>query len=268
MIPRIIHYCWFGKGEMPDNIKICMESWRQHCSGWQIMRWDETNSQIDVQFAKDAYLHQKWAYVSDYIRFVALYQHGGIYLDTDMLLTKPLDEFLSHRLFIGRFDEVSAGWGIIGAEKNSEWCSQCIEYYRDLKFDVVSPQINTIIITQLLYPYGFKEENITQNLSNGMVVYNSEWFYPIPCTEKFTLDDIEQYCTKNTHAVHLWNCSWQSEITMLAEGKWREGLPLAWKRIKRTPFLPARYYLKLVKYTLICMHLYPRKFSIHKKHTK
>ena len=100
MIPKIIHYCWYGRGEKSAAIQMCIESWRKYCPDYEIKEWNEDNSPMHIKWMHDAYKHQKYAFVADYARFYALHQDGGIYMDTDMLLVKPIDEFLKNSMFM------------------------------------------------------------------------------------------------------------------------------------------------------------------------
>lgn len=250
MIPRIIHYCWFGQGEYSPEIKMCLNSWKKFCVGWDICLWNENNSPMDVPWVRDAYKHQKYAFMADYIRFWALYNYGGVYLDTDMLLVKPLNPFLEDDVFLGREDAYNASMGIIGSIKGSEFCKMCLGFYDSSVFNLVSIPIITRLITPQLFQFGYLEEDTTQRLSNGVVVYESNIFYPIHYTTSFELSEIGKYVKSNTVGVHLWNKSWRDEIQMMASGEYREGFHLAWKRILRTPVLPFRYYKKVIKYLL------------------
>lgn len=253
MIPKTIHYCWFGRGKLSPEIEMCIASWRKYCPDYEIKEWNEDNSPMDIAWVRDAYKHQKYAFVADYMRFWALYSIGGIYMDTDMLLVKPLDGFMEHKCFLGREDAFNASMGIIGAEKGDAFCKKCLEHYDSTAFNMVSPPIITRFITPLLHQYGLTEEDATQRLSNGIVVYQSEWFYPIHYSEKFELTDICHYLTPNTVGVHLWNKSWKDEIQMLAAGEYKQGFKLVKERIWRTPFLPLKYYKKVIKYMLYWM---------------
>ena len=222
----------------------------------------------------DAYRHQKYAFVADYMRFYVLYHHGGIYMDTDMLLIKPIDALLNDTAFVGREDVYNISMGIVGAEKGSTFCSMCLELYDSTKFNMAQPPIITRFITPHLFQYGFTEEDTTQHLSNGLVVYQSSYFYPIHYSQSFDLDDIIPRSTQEsrhnnpagnyggfvkegvpTYAIHLWNKSWVDEIKLLADGRYKEGFSLAWKRFKRTPILPFKYWKKVVKYAFYyCFH--------------
>ena len=94
-IPKIIHYCWFGNNELFPLAKHCIESWKRYCPEYEIICWDENNFNVNSnQFVKEAYECQSWAFVSDYVRLYALYQHGGIYMDADFELIRPIDELV------------------------------------------------------------------------------------------------------------------------------------------------------------------------------
>ena len=247
MIPKIIHYCWYGCSEMPDQIKATIESWKVQCPDYEIKRWDEDNSP-KVKYLHDALKHQKWAFAADYMRFYALYYEGGVYMDTDMYLIKPIDQFLEHSSFVGREDKYNAAMGIIGMQKGDQLAKFCIDYYDKKGFDLVHPIVVTRLVTPELFQYGYIEADETQYLTNGLVVYQSDYFYPIHYTHKKPFDEIFSAATPNTYGIH-WGCgSWGDEFGLLGQGKYKEGFTMACSRIKRNPFLPLRYYMKLVKY--------------------
>lgn len=249
MIPKTIHYCWFG-GEVPAAVKMCIASWRKYCPDWQFRRWDESCAPIDIPFVKEALRHKRYAFAADYTRFHALYYEGGIYLDTDMLLIRPLDGFLDNNMFLGREDASNASMGIIGCQKGNELCRQCLDIYENTKFNVVSPPIITRLITPLLQRNGLTETDTCQTLDNNIVVYSSDYFYPIHYSASYNIDKVMEYATQNTYAIHLWSHSWKDELQMLAAGQYKEGFEAAWKHIRHTPILPARYWAKLAKYSL------------------
>lgn len=248
MIPKIIHYCWFGYGELSPIIIRCMDSWKKYCPDYEIKRWDEDNAPMSIPWVRDAYKHKKYAFVADYVRFYALYNEGGIYLDTDMLLVDSIDKFINNNAFLGREDAYNASMGIIGAELGSEFCKMCLDYYDSTKFSIVSPPIVTRFISPLLFKFGFVEKDVTQLLSNNLVVYKSDYFYPIHYTTKFKLDDIQKYVTSDTHAIHLWNKSWMDEFYLLEQKDYYKGFRLIGERLMRTPILPLKYYKKVFKY--------------------
>ena len=102
MIPKVIHYCWFGKNELPEDAKRCIASWKKFCPDYEIIEWNETNYDVRKnKYMSDAYDEKKWAFVSDYARIDIIYNYGGIYLDTDVELLRPLDELLKDKMFCG-----------------------------------------------------------------------------------------------------------------------------------------------------------------------
>ena len=247
MIPKIIHYCWFGRGKMSSEIEMCIDSWRKYCPDYVIKCWNEDNSPMDHPWIKEAYRHQKWAFVADYMRFYALYHEGGVYMDTDMLLVRPIDEFLNDKCFLGREDAQLANMAIMGAEKGNDFVKECIDLYERSKFNLVKPQVITDFITPLLKQYGFVEEDTTQLLTNGLKVYKTDYFYPIPAGQSFLLEEVLQYAKSDTYGIHLWNISWSDEISILQHREIKKGLSLVWQRFKRTPNLPLAYWLNVVR---------------------
>ena len=102
MIPKIIHYCWFGGNPLPDLAVKCIDSWKKYCPDYEIKRWDESNFNLNCcDYVKEAYRAKKWAFVSDYARFKVLYDEGGLYFDTDVELIKPIDDILARGPFMG-----------------------------------------------------------------------------------------------------------------------------------------------------------------------
>lgn len=261
-IPKMLHYCWFGQSPLPENIQQCIDSWHQYCPEYKIIQWDETNSPINIPFIKDALHHKKYAFAADYTRFYALHTFGGIYLDTDMLLLRPLDSLLNHQAFAGREDETNVNFAIIGCKKGNSFSKECLSIYDNLTFDLMSPPIITRLITPILKKYGLSETDENQTLSNNLEIYKSDYFYPIHYTqiqELVNLDTIDQYTTQNTIAVHLWNKSWKDEFHYLANNEYKKGFKIVRQRILRNPLLPIKYYKKLIKYVLIYLNIYPSK---------
>ena len=120
MIPKIIHYCWFGRGEMPSLAKKCIASWKKYLPEYKVKQWNEDNFDLNLYpYVAEAYAQRKFAFVTDVVRLYALYTEGGIYMDTDVEVLKPLDEFLRHPAFSGFEDEKNVPTGIMGAEKGS-----------------------------------------------------------------------------------------------------------------------------------------------------
>ena len=127
MIPKIIHYCWFGGNELPESVRKCIESWKKYCPDFVIKEWNESNYDVTkLPFMKDAYEAKKYAFVSDYARLDIIYQHGGIYLDTDVELIKPLDDrLLDTTCFMGMETPGTVATGLgFGAIKGHSFIKQ------------------------------------------------------------------------------------------------------------------------------------------------
>ena len=108
MIPKIIHYCWFGGKPLPELAQKCIASWKKYCPDYEIKEWNESNFNLNsCDYVREAYEAKKWAFITDYVRLYAMVTEGGIYMDTDVEVIKPLDPFLKHKAFSGFEDEVS-----------------------------------------------------------------------------------------------------------------------------------------------------------------
>ena len=174
MIPKIIHYIWVGGKEKPADIKRCMDTWKKHLEGYKVIEWNESNFDIEQHpFVKAVYEAKKWAYVSDYIRAYAIYNYGGIYLDTDILLLDNFDDFLNHRAFVGFENPNYPFTAAFGAEKGHPLVKDMLDYYDELDtyhFDFKNN--NTISVSDILInKYGCKVGNMYQILKEGIAVY-------------------------------------------------------------------------------------------------
>lgn len=194
MIPKIIHYCWFGGNEKSEFILHCMASWEIYLPDYEIVEWNETNFNINANvFTKEAYSKKKWAFVSDYVRAYALYNFGGIYLDTDVEIRRNLDVFLSHGAFSGFEEPKLAFTALWGAEKGHNWPKKIIDYYD--KLQTFEERTNTQIISDFLVEY-YKVDSLNdkfQKLEGEIYIYPSVFF----CL------DIE-----SSYAVHHFEGSW------------------------------------------------------------
>lgn len=178
---KILHCVWLGHGEKSDKIKKCMNSWREHMPDWTIKEWNEDNFNLDYnKFTRQSYDAKKYAFTSDVIRLYALYTEGGLYMDTDVEVFKPLDEFLNEPAFTG-FESI--GYPVcatMGAEKGNPLIKELLDYYNDKEFivydDWTKYTTNTCIISDILGSKGIdRQRNEIQSIEN-ITVYPKEYF--------------------------------------------------------------------------------------------
>lgn len=205
MIPKIIHYIWLGGKPLPKIAEKCIKSWKKYCPDYEIKRWDETNLDIDkYQFAKDAYDAKKFAFASDVLRTVILYNEGGIYLDIDVELLKPIDELVKVGNFGGFETSNLLAPGLIWTVEPGDNCiKEILNIYKVLKFDENNCKTNTIcaIFSNYFSEKGLMLNNKTQKICN-YTFYSSEYFSPIDVITS------KKKITKNTYSIHWYNASW------------------------------------------------------------
>ena len=134
-IPKVIHYCWFGKNPLPELAVKCINSWKKYCPDYEIIEWNENNFDLNsVTYVKEAYEAKKWAFITDYVRLFVLYEYGGVYMDTDVELLKPIDSFLTLDAFSGFESSNAVPTGIISSRKNFKFIKELLDYYNDKHF--------------------------------------------------------------------------------------------------------------------------------------
>lgn len=213
MIPKKIHYCWFGRGEKPKLAKKCIASWKKHCPDYEVVEWNEDNFDFQAHpYAKFCYGQKKWAFLSDYVRLVVVEQYGGIYFDTDVELLRNLDSLLKHEAFYGfeNNSHVNTGQGF-GSEAHHSTIQAMMEQYQKLQPDEQGayPIIGCPILnTQALLPLGL-ELNGQQQTVAGAAIYPAEYFNPYESSTG------RLNKTKNTVSVHWYSGSWMSKGTIL-----------------------------------------------------
>jgi hypothetical protein len=233
MIPKILHYCWFGNGEMPELALKCLESWRKYLPDYEIMVWNEDNFDVNMyRFSSEAYKERKFAFVADVCRLYALKNIGGIYLDTDVEFLRPLDEkMLQQKAFTGFEDNLLLSSAIMGSEKDGKWINDLLPYYADRSFYLkdgshdVNP--NTEIITEFMKTRKNVHINNTfQVLVDYCTIYPSDYF----CPKSWKTLKIKQ--TPNTFCIHHFAGSWlhkkQSVLGMLANFLLGKRIANAW----------------------------------------
>lgn len=209
MIPKIIHYCWFGKNPLPELAVKCIESWKQFCPDYKIKEWNESNFNLDIcPYVREAYKARKWAFITDYVRIYVLVNEGGIYMDTDVEVLKPIDRFLSNKAFSG-FEKIDAiPTGIMACERGFSFFQELLEYYanrhfiqHDGSYDLTT---NVSIITKICLEYGLVLNNTKQTI-RGFTLYPKDVF----CPKNYCTGVIE--CTKRTYTIHHFSGSWHSK---------------------------------------------------------
>ena len=211
-IPKVIHYCWFGKGEMPKLAKKCIKSWKKYCPDYELVLHTEDNFDLTQnRYLSEAYKAGKWAFVSDYARLKIIYENGGIYLDTDVELIKPIDDLLKLDGFMG-FDEkgiVATGLGF-GAKKGNKIVSEFLKDYDSIPFVLPDgsydltpcPDRNTETLKRL----GMDINNTNQTFMD-ITFLPDEYLCPMDYyTGKKSI-------TKNTYSIHHYSASWTSKVT-------------------------------------------------------
>ena len=215
-IPKIIHYCWFGKNKKSKLIKRCILSWKKMCPDYKIVEWNESNFDVNVNcYCKEAYDAKKWAFVSDYARLWIIYNYGGIYLDTDVELVKSLDDLLKYNSYFAAEDLVHINTGLgFGAKKNSDIVKKMLDDYNDIHFKLDElnydmtpcPVRNTKSIEET-YSKVLDKSSFCEVDNN--VFLPKEYFCPYDATTGVMNK------TKNTYGIHWYNASWRSKKTNL-----------------------------------------------------
>lgn len=220
MIPKIIHYCWFGGNPLPESAKKCIASWRKFLPDYEIKEWNEDNYDVTkCQYMADAYKEKKWAFVSDYCRIDVVYQYGGIYLDTDVEVLRPFDDLLKERMFCGFEsrdpmmkksgkpieESVALGLGY-GAEKHHPALKDMLDLYATLSFYNNDGSLNLVACpryqTQILKLHGLIDNGKTQRFDSG-IAYGYEYFCP-----QSNITDEMLFLTSNTYSIHHFSRSW------------------------------------------------------------
>jgi len=244
MIPKIIHYCWFGKQPKSELIIKCLSSWEAHLPDFQLMEWNDDNCQLDNTYARLAYTSKKWAFVADYVRLKVLYDIGGIYLDTDMLVIKPLHPFLEHRFFIGCEKPNVISMGILGCVPQHPFIANCLKHYETQVFHPTQPVIITRFITDLMKRQGFTTCKVVCSIDD-MYFYPSPYFYPFPFPPYGTY---YKHITENTFAIHLWAGSWLSEWQYFIIGNPKAAIKLIGAQLKKVENQNSTYLFKTFLY--------------------
>lgn len=208
-IPKVIHYCWFGRGEKPKLAKTCIKSWKKYLPDYEIKEWNEDNFDINSnQYVREAYEAKKYAFVSDYVRLYALYNYGGIYMDTDVEVIKSLDEFLINEAFSGFESPEFVQTGIMACVKEYKLFKEFLDYYKERSFikedGSYDTTTNVVIMTEICEKYGLVKNNKLQTI-DGFTIYPKIYFCPL------SFNSSEGDFSDNTYTIHHFAGSWHSK---------------------------------------------------------
>ncbi|MDO4978951.1 MAG: glycosyltransferase [Candidatus Saccharibacteria bacterium] len=207
MIPKRIHYCWFGGKDKPKSVQKCIRSWKKFCPDYEIIEWNEQNYDVNKnKYTKGTYGAGKFAFLSDYVRLDVIYNEGGIYLDTDVELIKGLDDLLDCTGYIGLEDPglVNTGQGF-GAVKKHSFIKKNKEYYEKKNFfknGKFQKELCTRISSDLLKKEGMTAEDKVQEVA-GMRILPTDYFCPLK------VGTSELKMTENTYSIHHFDSTWK-----------------------------------------------------------
>lgn len=210
MIPKVVHYCWFGGNQLPDDAKKCIESWRKFFPEYEIKEWNERNFDVNCcDYVKEAYAAKKWAFVSDYARFWILYHEGGLYFDTDVEVIKDMSDIIAQGAFMGceTDDKCNPGLGL-GANPGLGIYKEILDYYAKIHFLIEGNTTETVVThtSKILKSHGWIGDGKIEQIES-VTIYPPEYFCPMDYkTGKLDI-------TPNTRSIHWYTASWQSSYS-------------------------------------------------------
>lgn len=230
IIPKTIHYCWFGRKELPDKYRKYIESWKKYCPDYEITEWNESNYDVHKnRYCSQAYAKRKWAFVSDYARLDIILKYGGVYLDTDVELLKNIDEMLKNEAFCGFESEQYVNFGLgFGAKKDHAIVNEIKDYYDNMQFVLENGQINQINCPVIQTEVMKKHKLICNGkfqVIDGMAVYPER----ILCGMSPFSFRIEKKPV-HTYAIHHFEGSW------LDGDDWKDWVAAYEKRGKKSEY--------------------------------
>ena len=209
-IPKIIHYCWFGGNPKPKLAEKCIKSWKKYCPDYEIVEWNEDNFDLSAtpNYVRQAMAAGRWAFVTDYVRLRALTEQGGVYMDTDVELVRPLDPYLKHQAFAGFEHPERVQTGLLACEKEFPLFQEFLHHYDNISFllpdGTADTTTNVQVLTDLCLSKGLVLNDRLQTVA-GLTIYPKEIFCPVDFDTKVLKK------TRKTVAIHWFSGSWQTE---------------------------------------------------------
>lgn len=213
MIPKVIHYCWFGRNPKPKDVLNYIQTWREHLPDYKIKEWNEDNFDINrFKFTKEAYVLGKYAFVSDVARIYALYTEGGIYLDTDVEVVKSFNPLLNNKSFVG-WEDNRPGTGVMASIKGTKWLRNFLDLYREKDFIKYSGKLNEVpnpyLLCDVLSSFGLILNHRNDILDDDIAVYQIDYL----CAHN--LEKKKYIVTENTYSIHHYNASWYKKMNII-----------------------------------------------------
>ena len=210
-IPKVIHYCWFGGKPKPESVQFCINSWKKYCPDFEIKEWNESNYDIHKHpYMEKAYNEKKWAFVPDYARLDIMYEHGGIYLDTDVEVIKDLSPLCKFKAFKGFENStiVNDGQGF-GCMPGMPIFKEMISCYDgDEPYEMIDGELHYIesprLCTKVLLNHGLKQNGLRQNVAD-IEIFPVDYF----CPKDYQTGKLK--VTENTYSIHHFDGSWHGK---------------------------------------------------------
>ena len=209
MIPKIIHYCWFGRNPLPPLAEKCIESWKKYCPDYEIKEWNEDNFELENNvYVQEAYEAKKWAFITDYVRLYALVNEGGIYMDTDVEVLKPLDDLLRYEAVSGFESETRIPTGLMACRDHQPLFEELLHEYDEIHFKRPDGSLDTTTnvtrITNTCLKHGFVPNNTMQTVY-GFTLLPKDFL----CPKDYETGKLE--ITDNTFTIHHFDGSWVTQ---------------------------------------------------------
>ena len=209
MIPKLIHYFWFGRKPIPDQYKEYIDTWKHFLPDYKIIQWNEDNFDVnECRYCKEAYLKGKWAFVSDYARFKVLYEYGGLYFDTDVEVIKPMEDIIERGAFVACETEKTIAPGLaLGVEPHNEIYKEIIDAYEKRSFIRKNGDMDLTTVveftTDIFKSHGFAGKNEIESF-DGLISYPPNYFCPV------NYQTGEMVITNETYTIHHYGASWHT----------------------------------------------------------